>query len=138
MKTIIDTGPWIALIDKSETMHASCVEWFRTYKGTLYLTEAVFTEVLYLLNFSFKAQAAAFDFILQSINTLVPADFESLEKTKILMKKYYDLPMDYADATIVCLASATGISNIFTLDQKDFSIYRMDGNKTFTLFPGVY
>jgi predicted nucleic acid-binding protein len=46
-----------------------------------------------------------------------------------------DLPMDYADATIVCLASATGISNIFTLDLRDFSVYRMEGNKGFTLFP---
>jgi uncharacterized protein len=137
MKTIIDTGPWIALIDKSETMHTPCVEWFRTYKGRLYSTEAVFTEVLYLLNFSFKAQSAAFEFVLQSIITLVPADLKSVEKTKLLMKKYSDLPMDYADATIVYLASEAGIPNIFTLDRRDFSVYRMDDNKGFTLFPGL-
>jgi len=33
--------------------------------------------------------------------------------------------MDYADATIVCLAIDTGIHNIITFDQKDFNIYRV-------------
>lgn len=135
MRTIIDTGPWVALIDKSEKMHEECVEWFRTYTGSLYSTEAVLTEVLYLLNFSYKAQAAAFDFLLESIITLIPADLNSIKKSKALMKKYHDLPMDYADATIICVAIETNISNIFTLDKTDFSIYKTDKNKPFVLFP---
>jgi len=34
------------------------------------------------------------------------------------------LPMDYADATLVCLAIDTGILDIITFDKKDFNIYR--------------
>ena len=135
MKTIIDTGPWVALIDKSEKMHSECVKWLSTYQGYLYTTEAVLTEVLYLLNFSYRAQAAVFDFILQSIIKLVPTDLKSIEKVKMLMRKYQDLPMDYADATIVCLAIDTGIHNIFTLDKKDFNIYKTDKKEPFILFP---
>jgi len=42
--------------------------------------------------------------------------------------------MDYADATIVCLAIDTGINNIITFDQKDFNIYRFK-NKSFIIMP---
>lgn len=134
MKAILDTCPWVALIDRSESMHDNCVRWFRDYSGKLYSTEAVLTEVLYLLSFSVKAQTAALDFVLKSVVELIPASGESLKKVRVLMKKYSDLPMDYADATIVCLAMDTGIQNIITLDKRDFSIYRIR-NQPFVIMP---
>jgi len=134
MNAILDTGPWVALIDRSESMHERCVRWFRDYSGKLYSTEAVLTEVLYLLNFSVKAQTAAIDFILKLVVELIPVSGESLKKVKALMRKYSDLPMDYADATIVCLSMDTGIKNIITLDKKDFSIYRIR-NQPFVIMP---
>jgi len=135
MKAIVDTGPWVALIDRSESMHLNSVHWFKQFSGTLYSTEAVLTEVLYLLNFSIKAQCAAIDFVVESLIEIVPSNRESLRKTKNLMRKYADLPMDYADATLVCLAMDTGIQNIVTFDKKDFTIYRSHGKKKFKIMP---
>ena len=126
MNAILDTGPWVALIDRSESKHDICVQWLKSYSGKLYSTEAVLTEVLYLLNFSVKAQTAAIDFVLKSVVKLIPTSVESLGKVKNLMKKYSDLPMDYAAATIVCLAMDTGITNIITFDKRDFGIYRIN------------
>ncbi len=125
MNAILDTGSWVALIDRSESKHDICVQWLKNYSGKLYSTEAVLTEVLYLLNFSIKAQTAAIDFVLKSVVEIIPSSVESLKKAKNLIKKYSDLPMDYADATIVCLAMDTGIHDIITFDQKDFNIYRI-------------
>ena len=135
MIAIIDTGPWVALIDRSETRHAECVQWLKDFSGRLYSTEAVLTEVLYLLNFSIAAQCAALDFVLESVVEIVPASTKSLKKTKNLMKKYADLPMDYADATIVCLAAETGMQNVVTFDRKDFSIYKLPKKQSFTIMP---
>jgi predicted nucleic acid-binding protein len=135
MKAIVDTGPWVALIDRSESMHLNSVHWLKHFSGTLYSTEAVLTEVLCLLNFSIKAQSAAIDFVAESLIEIVPSNRESLRKTKNLMKKYADLPMDYADATLVCLAMDTGILNIVTFDKKDFTIYKSQGKKKFNLLP---
>ena len=134
MKAILDTGPWVALIDRSESQHDLCVQWLRDYSGGLYSSEAVLTEVLYLLNFSIQAQTAAIDFVLKSVVEIIPSSVESLKKAKNLIKKYSDLPMDYADATIVCIAMDTGIHNIITFDQKDFNIYRLK-NKPFVIMP---
>ena len=135
MIAILDTGPWVALIDRSESRHAECVQWLKNFSGRLYSTEAVLTEVLYLLNFSIIAQCAALDFILESVVEIVPANTKSLKKTKSLMKKYADLPMDFADATIVCLATDAGIQNIVTFDKKDFAIYKLSKKKSFTIMP---
>jgi predicted nucleic acid-binding protein len=135
MIAIIDTGPWVALIDRSESRHAQCVQWLKNFSGRLYSTEAVLTEVLYILNFSITAQCAALDFVLQSVVEIVPSSTDSLKKTKNLMKKYADLPMDFADATIVCLAAETDIQNIVTFDRKDFAIYKLPKKKSLTIMP---
>ena len=134
MNAILDTGPWVALIDRSESKHDICVQWLKSYSGKLYSTEAVLTEVLYLLNFSVKAQTAAIDFVLKSVVEIIPSSVESLKKVKNLIKKYSDLPMDFADATIVNLAMDTGIHNVVTFDQKDFNIYRLK-NQPFVITP---
>ena len=125
MNAILDTGPWVALIDRSESKHDICVQWLKDYSGNLYSTEAVLTEVLYLLSFSVKAQTAAIDFVLKLVVEIIPSSTESLKKARDLIKKHSDLPMDYADATIVCLAMDSGIHNIITFDEKDFNIYRV-------------
>ena len=135
MIAILDTGPWVALIDRSESRHAECVQWLKNFSGRLYSTEAVLTEVLHILNFSIKAQCAALDFVLETVVEIVPANIKSLKKTKNLMKKYADLPMDFADATIVCLATETGMQHIVTLDKKDFAIYKLPKKKSFTIMP---
>ena len=135
MIAIIDTGPWVALIDRSETRHAECVQWLKNFSGRLYSTEAVLTEVLYLLNFSITAQCAALDFVLESVVEIVPASTKSLKNTKDLMKKYADLPMDYADATIVCLATETHMQKVVTFDRKDFAIYKLPKKQSFTIMP---
>ena len=135
MKAVLDTGPWVAIIDRSEDRHEDCVQWLKNFSGRLYSTEAVLTEVLYLLNFSIGAQTAAMDFIIESVLEIIPLDIESTKKCKKLMQKYSDLPMDYADATIVCSAIDTRIQNIVTFDQKDFNIYKFQRNKSFFLIP---
>ena len=133
MKAILDTGLWVALIDRSESKHSACVDWLKNFSGRLYTSEAVLTEVLYLLNFSIIAQCAALDFVLTSVVEIVPANKQSLFKTKNLLKKFADLPMDYADATLVCIALDTGIQNIVTFDIKDFTIYLLPGKKKFNI-----
>ena len=133
MQILLDTGPWVALIDRSEKRHVECVEWLKNFSGKLYSTEAVLTEVLYLLNFSIDGQCAALDFVLTTVVEIVPSNVGSLKKVKRWMRKYADLPMDFADATLVCLAADTGIRNIATFDKKDFEIYTLPGKNKLKL-----
>ena len=134
MQVIMDTGPWVAFIDRSETMHKKCIEWLRQFQGRIYSSEAVLTEVLYLLHFSVKAQSAAIEFVLNGAITLVPLSLESLKKSKKLMEKYKDIPMDYADATLVSLANDLFTRHIVTFDNH-FNIYRPSSKQPFMILP---
>lgn len=49
------------------------------------------------------------------------------------MKKYSNIPMDFADATLVWTAEQTGIGDIVTLDRRGFSSYRFGGKRRFKL-----
>jgi len=49
------------------------------------------------------------------------------------MEKYSDVPMDYADATLVLLAEHLGVFEILTLDRRGFSAYRSSRGKRFSL-----
>ncbi|MDP3016843.1 MAG: PIN domain-containing protein [Deltaproteobacteria bacterium] len=135
MLVMMDTGPWVALIDRSEERHEECVEWLRDFRGNIFSSEAVLTEVLYLLNFSSRARSAALDFVLSGAIILVPPSLESLKRVKRLMEKYKDIPMDYADATLVSIAEDLSITEVVTFDVKDFSIYRLSSKQPFVILP---
>ena len=107
----------------------------REFKGKLLTTEPVLTEAIYLLGPSVKAQKTCIEFISRGGAVLVPQTPESLLRTVILMEKYKDIPMDFADATLVVLAEETSIDEVFTLDIKGFSAYRINGKKTFKIWP---
>lgn len=50
------------------------------------------------------------------------------------MKKYQDLPMDLADASLVATAETLRNRQIFTLD-KDFYVYRLYDKQAFEVIP---
>ena len=132
---LLDTGAFVALLDRSERNHEHCVQFFRDFPGRLLTTEPILTETVYLLGPSLKAQKTAIEFILSGGATLVPQSSTSLSKALTLMEKYRDIPMDFADATLVMLAEETGVQEIFTLDNRGFRTYRIRGKKTFTVWP---
>ena len=43
--------------------------------------------------------------------------------------------MDFADATLVYLAERQSIRRVFTVDQKNFAVYRIGGKKALHLLP---
>lgn len=59
---------------------------------------------------------------------------DEVQRARVLMEKYQDVPMDLADATLVATAEARRMRRIFTLDS-DFQIYRLRGRISFELVP---
>ncbi len=60
-----------------------------------------------------------------------------LERMNELMTKYADLPMDFADASLVAVAERLSLNRIFTVDRDDFTNYRLHRTRRFTVIgPG--
>jgi hypothetical protein len=51
--------------------------------------------------------------------------------------QHADLPMDYADATLVALAEELDTHWILTTDRRDFGRYRLNGRKSFRILPAA-
>jgi len=133
MKPILmDTSCIVALLDKSDRQHKSCVEAFTVTSRPLITCEAVISETCYLLRkIPLAAQA-----VMKNIETKtlgIPWKFVGNElRIAKLMKTYQKTPMDFADACLVCMAEDFKTDEILTLDS-DFEYYRWSKNKTFNL-----
>ncbi len=132
---LLDTGAFVALIDRSERQHAACVAVLEEWTGPIVTTEAVLTETLYLLGPSWRAQQTCLEFFFRGAFVLVPASLKSLRRVASLMEKYADIPMDYADATLVVLGEELQTTQVFTLDHRGFETYRLRGRRPFSIFP---
>jgi len=132
---LFDTGVFVALLDKSEKNHERCVAFLKEFRGKLFTTEPVLTETLYLLGPSIKAQRACIEFLLKGGASLIPQSKESLSRASALMEKYEDIPMDFADATLVSLAEEIDVVEVLTLDRRGFSTYRIRGKTAFKIRP---
>ena len=132
---MLDTGAFVALVDRSERRHADCVAVLEEWSGRIVTTEAVLTETLYLVRPRWAAQEICLQFLLRGAFLLVPTSAASLKRVSILMEKYRSVPMDYADATLVGLGEELGTDLVFTLDHRGFSVYRLNQRKSFRLLP---
>jgi predicted nucleic acid-binding protein len=132
---LIDTGPIVALFDVSDHFHGKCLELLKGLRGPLITTWPVITEAIYLLNFSLKAQDGLWEFLIRGGVEVAHVGIGEMARCRELMTKYGDLPMDLADATLVALGEKRNIDRIFTLDHRDFKVYRPAHVKRFKLIP---
>ncbi len=134
MNTLADSGYLVGLFNPKDHHHARCKAFFATYAGQTVTTWAVFTEVCSLLTHSRQRSFFAWADKAQALGYLriesPPAD--AVATLWSLMDKYEDLPMDFCDASLVYLAVSLKIDRIATVDLRDFSVYRLPGNKRFT------
>ena len=134
---LLDTGALVSLLDRSQTHHDRCRRFFGTWTGPVVSTEAVLTEATHLLASVDTGVTACVEFFLQGGAVLVPSTPASLKRVRVLLDKYADLPMDFADATLVTLAEELGSALVFTTDRTDFAVYRLKDRKPFRIVPDL-
>jgi len=132
---LLDTGAWYAILDRRDQAHAPCVEALEGVTGRLLSTEAVLTETFWLLEGVREGPRRCAEFVRRGAVILVPTSAESLARAVALMEKYRDLPMDFADATLVALGEEMGLDTILTLDRRGFGVYRLHGRRPFLILP---
>lgn len=132
---LLDTGALVSLLDRSQTRHEDFARFFEKWERPVVSTEAVLTEATHLLGDSAGGRQACLDFFLSGAALLVPATNASLRRCRSLVDQYSDLPMDYADATLVVLAEDVGTHLVFTTDRRDFAVYRIKGRRRFEILP---
>jgi predicted nucleic acid-binding protein len=132
---LVDTGPLVALIHEDDNEHPVCRKTFETISETLGTVWPVLTEAMHLLSFSWQAQIALWEMIESGAVEILALGGDDVARMKELMRKYRDLPMDLADAALVRVAERERLRRIFTLDRRDFQIYRPSRIGRFAVLP---
>lgn len=134
-RVLVDTGALVALVNRSDRFHLAASAWFASVRSGMLTTEAVITETAYVLAASPAHQWAALAWV-QRARDAGMLDVEAVAdhaEIGAILKRYASLPCDYADATLIALAEKTGVAAIATIDQRDFSVYRIKGRKRFRI-----
>ena len=132
---LVDAGPLVALLHHDDQHHQKCVAALARLRDPLVTVWPALTEAMYLLNFSWRAQDAMWELVLEETVRLLPVEAADHRRMRDLMKKYRMLPMDLADAALVAVAERERIRRIFTVDRRDFSIYRPAKLGKFMILP---
>ena len=132
---LIDAGPLVALVDADDQHHAKCVTALKTLREPLATVWPPLVEAMYLLSDQLAAQEALWEMLERGAVLLLPFDLSDIPRTRELMRKYADRPMDLADAALLRVAEREGLRKIFTVDRRDFSVYRLHNRTRPILIP---
>jgi hypothetical protein len=136
--TLIDTGPIVAILSESDQHHQRCVAELATLRPPLFTCWPVVTEAQWLLRHDSQAVEGLFRAFATKLLALLPIGEEALPQIDAFLRRYRKLKPDMADATLVYLAEREGIGTIFTLDQRDFSVYRYGNARRLKIIPTAH
>ncbi len=132
---LVDAGPLVALIDRTDPYHQRCVAALKTVRDPLGTVWPAFTEAMYLLRYDARDQRALWDMVGAGGLRFVELGPDDCPRMRELMWKYRDLPMDLADAALVRVAEREGLRRVFTIDRQDFEVYRPHRFGRFEILP---
>ena len=127
-RVIIDTGPIVAFLNKSDHYHTWAITRFSELKPPFLTCESVISEVCFLLRNSEIGIRNVFQLLSRGLIS-IPFQLEpEISAVYSLMKKYSNVPISLADACLVRMSEQISDSAICTLDS-DFKLYRKDKRK---------
>lgn len=132
---LADSGFWIALGNRRDRHHAAAQAALKRWSREGFVTTwPVLTEVCHLLVARVGVhQALEFmDAIAQGAASVPEPPDDALTHASYLMRRYRDLPMDLADASLVILAEQLEEGRILSTDMRDFAGYRWKSTRPFT------
>ena len=134
-RVLADTGPLVAILSQNDQYHELCVKTLEDLPGPLLTCWPVITEAAWLL----REYPLAIEKLLRSITDgfleILPVRGTEAKGITDVMKHYASLGPQFADAMLVYLANRENISTIFTLDRRDFSVYRTGRKRALRIVP---
>jgi uncharacterized protein len=132
-RILVDTGPLLAIVHKRDKHHEWAVKVAQTLSLPWLTTEPVLTEVVYMIQ---EDGGDPIELLQDVKDGRIEVAFDLSEEISaviFLMDKYREHGMQLADASLVRLSELEPDSEVWTLDRKDFSIYRRSGRNAIPL-----
>jgi hypothetical protein len=132
---LVDAGPLVAIADADDQHHRRCVAALRAVDRPLGTVWPAVTEALYRLLDVPSGPDTVLQMLQRRAVRLIALDEDDVPRIREVMAKYRDRPMDLADAALVRVAEREGLDTVFTVDRRDFQVYRIGRTKAFRIIP---
>ncbi|MAU12614.1 MAG: twitching motility protein PilT [Anaerolineaceae bacterium] len=134
---IVDTSFIVAMFNKNDKYYQACQDAYHKQAQVIFLLQPALSEIAYMLRrySPYNTVITFFNGISQSKFQLIEVNESDLLRAAAIMGQYADAELDFVDAAIVAVAERLSIQDIFTLDQRDFSIIRPKHCDYFRLTP---
>lgn len=132
---LVDTGPLVALIRKVGSNHDRCRQFADGISTPLLTTWPVLTEAAWLLRFRDREVRSLIEMVHGGFVSVDPLDPNAAKWILGFMETYRDQSPQLADATLMYLAEELDLDDIFTLDRRDFSVFRKRNGDVLRIHP---
>lgn len=136
-RVLVDAGPLVALLNANDAAHATCTAIAKELPRPLLTTWIVLAEAAWLLQRTTEGPLRLLRLVEGAVVTCPELDSQAPTAMAAYLEKYADLKPQLADVSLLYLAERENISTVFTLDRRDFSVYRIEQNKPLVLLPSA-
>lgn len=124
---LVDTGFLVALYRRNDELHQSALKFLQRSREGLITVAPVIVEVCHFL--AIEARIHLLQWIAREGLTVFEIPQAVYLKLAALMDKYKNLDCDLADVALLWLAAECRQRRILTVDERDFSAFRLHDRK---------
>jgi predicted nucleic acid-binding protein len=132
---LVDTGPLVAMLHRGDRNRSFYLELAKEFEGPVYSCWSVVTEAAWLVRNLPNGLERLLDLIAMGDVALLDLDSAAAGWMNRCRATYSDLRPQLADLSLLYLAQRDEIRHIFTLDRRDFAVYRDIAGQAFQLIP---
>jgi predicted nucleic acid-binding protein len=132
---VADTGPLMAIVRKREKAHKKSAAALKVIRPPLLTCWPVLTEAAWLLRNEPGGIRALGEMLDSGLVQIADLDQKAVPWIIAFLERYATAEAQLADAALMYLAEREGIDTVFTLDRRDFSIYRTTDGRALTIIP---
>ncbi len=127
-KTLVDSGPLVALLVKRDQHHDWACQQFERLTAPLLTCEAVLSETQFLVHRFGGNPLVVLDMVARGALNVAFQVEDEIDRLRDLQSTYCNLPMSLADACLVRMSELQSRCRVFTTDS-DFRTYRRNGRQ---------
>lgn len=123
----LDTSGLFALLNRRDPAHAKVRRALLSDPGPYLVPAGILGEITYLLERRYGVRTLdTFLADLENGTFRLECGDDDLRRVRVLVDRYADLPLGFADAAVIACAERSG-GAVLTLDRRDFGVVAREG-----------